>query len=159
MGASQTTGTYLMPRMIGLFRQKYPDVSVQLQVHSTRRTGWSVANGQIDLAIIGGGLCIDMELNSLEAIKNAVQAGLGAAFVPVVSIERELSAGTIHRPQVADLQVRRQLKLITHPARYCSRASVAFRNDVLPVFASADSPIRQAAKVVPEAIGEQLVQN
>ena len=86
-------------------------------------------------------LRIDMELNSLEAIKNAVQAGLGAAFVPVVSIERELSAGTIHRPQVADLQVRRQLKLITHPARYCSRASVAFRNDVLPVFASADSPI------------------
>ena len=53
VGASQTTGTYLMPRMIGLFRQKYPDVSVQLQVHSTRRTGWSVANGQIDLAIIG----------------------------------------------------------------------------------------------------------
>ena len=45
-----------MPRMIGLFRQKYPDVSVQLQVHSTRRTGWSVANGQIDLAIIGGEL-------------------------------------------------------------------------------------------------------
>ena len=77
----------------------------------------------------------------------------------MVSIERELSAGTIHRPQVADLQVRRQLKLITHPARYCSRASVAFRNDVLPVFASADSPIRQAAKVAPEAIGEQLVQN
>mgnify|MGYP006153762953 CR=1 FL=1 len=39
VGASQTTGTYLMPRMIGLFRQKYPDVAVQLQVHSTRRTG------------------------------------------------------------------------------------------------------------------------
>ena len=50
VGASQTTGTYLMPRMIGIFRQKYPDVSGQLQVHSTRRTGWSVANGQIDLA-------------------------------------------------------------------------------------------------------------
>ncbi len=56
VGASQTTGTYLMPRMIGAFRQKYPEVSVQLQVHSTRRTGWSVANGQIDLAIIGGEL-------------------------------------------------------------------------------------------------------
>jgi DNA-binding transcriptional LysR family regulator len=41
VGASQTTGTYLMPRMIGLFRQKYPDVAVQLQVHSTRRTGRS----------------------------------------------------------------------------------------------------------------------
>ena len=30
VGASQTTGTYLMPKMIGLFRQKYPEVSVQL---------------------------------------------------------------------------------------------------------------------------------
>lgn len=60
VGASQTTGTYLMPRMIGLFRQKYPDVAVQLQVHSTRRTGWSVANGQIDLAIIGGELPADL---------------------------------------------------------------------------------------------------
>jgi DNA-binding transcriptional LysR family regulator len=215
VGASQTTGTYLMPRMIGLFRQKYPDVAVQLQVHSTRRTGWSVANGQIDLAIIGGELpadlndllqvvpyandelalvlppkhplsrlpeltkddlyrlgfvCLDaqsttrkmvdqllsrsrldvqrlkieMELNSFEAIKNAVQAGLGAAFLPVVSIERELATGSLHRPVVADLMVRRQLKLITHPARYCSRASDAFRREVLPVFASPDSPLRQA---------------
>ena len=88
-----------------------------------------------------------------------MQAGLGAAFVPVVSIERELAAGTIHRPQVADLQVRRQLKLITHPARYCSRASVAFRNDILPVFASADSPVRQASPVVSEAIAETQLQN
>ncbi|MEB3183537.1 MAG: LysR family transcriptional regulator, partial [Cyanobacteriota bacterium] len=44
-----------------------------------------------------------------------------------------------------DLMVRRQLKLITHPARYCSRASEAFRREVLPVFASPDSPLRQNA--------------
>jgi DNA-binding transcriptional LysR family regulator len=88
-------------------------------------------------------LKIEMELNSFEAIKNAVQAGLGAAFLPVVSIERELAAGTLHRPPLADLLVRRQLKLITHPARYCSRAAEAFRREVLPVFASPDSPLRQ----------------
>ena len=46
---------------------------------------------------------------------------------------------------MVDLQVRRQLKLISHPARYCSRASDAFRRDVLPLFASADSPLRQRA--------------
>ena len=56
--------------LIGLFRQKYPDVSVQLQVHSTRRTGWSVANGQIDLAIIGGQLPGDLE-NLLQVIPYA----------------------------------------------------------------------------------------
>ena len=212
IGASQTTGTYLMPRMIGLFRQKYPEVSVQLQIHSTRRTGWSVANGQIDIAIIGGQLPlelnesleiipfatdelalvlptnhplakskeltkedlyslkfvtldnqsttrkvvdqllsssgldvqrlhIEMELNSLEAIKNAVQSDLGAAFLPVVSIERELSAGSIHRPIVADLEVKRELKLITNPSRYSSRASEAFTKDILPLFASSFSPL------------------
>jgi len=86
-----------------------------------------------------------MELNSFEAIKNAVQAGLGAAFLPVVSIERELAAGSLHRPALADLLVRRQLKLISHPARYCSRAADAFRREVLPVFASPDSPVRQQA--------------
>jgi DNA-binding transcriptional LysR family regulator len=88
-------------------------------------------------------LKIEMELNSFEAIKNAVQSGLGAAFLPVVSIERELSAGSVHRPQMADLLVRRQLKLITHPARYCSRAAEAFRREILPVFASPDSPLRR----------------
>jgi len=213
IGASQTTGTYLMPRMLGLFRQKYPDVAVQLQVHSTRRTGWSVANGQIDLAVIGGELPselnellevipyatdelalviqinhplsklpelkkndlyrlsfvsldsqsttrkvldqllansglevqrlrIEMELNSLEAIKNAVQSGLGAALLPVVSIEREIAAGTLHKPLVADLAVHRELKLIRHPARYCSRAAEAFLKDILPKFASKNSSIR-----------------
>ncbi|KGG16791.1 MULTISPECIES: LysR family transcriptional regulator [unclassified Prochlorococcus] len=214
IGASQTTGTYLMPRMIGLFRQKFPDVSVQLQVHSTRRTGWSVANGQIDLAIIGGQLPselneileivpyandelalilsqkhpfsrrkeltkedlyrlgfvtldsqsttrkvvdqllktsgldvqrlrIEMELNSLEAIKNAVQSGLGAAFLPVVSIERDLLAGTLHKPKVVDLEVKRELKLISNPMRYTSRAAKAFTNEVLPIFASENSPIKK----------------
>jgi hypothetical protein len=39
--------------------------------------------------------------------------------------------------------VRRQLKLITHPARYCSRAADAFRREILPVFASPDSPLRR----------------
>ena len=214
VGASQTTGTYLMPRMIGMFREKYPEVSVQLEIHSTRRTGWSVANGQIDLAIIGGELPtelnemleiipyatdelalvipinhhlakqkelnkedlyklgfigldsksttrkvvdkllvnsgldiqrlrIDMELNSLEAIKNAVQSGLGASFLPVVSIEKELEAGTVHKPIIGDLAVHRQLKLIRHPARYRSRASEAFRSKILPIFSSPDSPLRK----------------
>ena len=207
IGASQTTGTYLMPRMLGLFRQKYPEVKVELHVHSTRRTGWSVANGQIDLAVIGGELPtelnelldvipyatdelalvlppkhpfaklpelnkedlyrldfvsldsqsttrkvldqllasagldvqrlrIEMELNSLEAIKNAVQSGLGAALLPVVSIEREIAAKTLYKPLVLDLEVRRELKLIRHPARYRSRAAEAFSIDILPVFAS-----------------------
>ena len=62
-------------------------------------------------------LKIEMELNSLEAIKNAVHQ-TRASFLPVVSIERELAAGTIHKAFIADLEVTRELKLITNPSRY-----------------------------------------
>jgi DNA-binding transcriptional LysR family regulator len=205
IGASQTTGTYLMPRMIGLFRKKYPDVAVQLHVHSTRRTAWSVANGQIDLAIIGGEvptelkedleivpyaedelalvlpmlhplaqvgilqkeelyklkfitldsqstirkvidqvlsksgidprqLSIEMELNSIEAIKNAVQAGLGAAFLSVTAIEKELQMGVIHRVAIEGVEIKRTLSQIRNPNRYRSRATDAFCNEILPQF-------------------------
>jgi hypothetical protein len=77
---------------------------------------------------------IEMEMISLEVIKNAVLAGIVAFFVLVASIKRELKSGTIHLPQVDHLALLRLMKLITHPARYCSRASVGFRKGLLPVF-------------------------
>jgi len=67
VGASQTTGTYLLPRMLGMFRQQYPEVTVQLHAHSTRRIAWSLANGQVDLAIIGGEVPSELQ-ESLEII-------------------------------------------------------------------------------------------
>jgi DNA-binding transcriptional LysR family regulator len=207
VGASQTTGTYLLPRTIGLFREKYPDVSVELQVHSTRRTSWGVANGQVDLAIIGGEvpselqetlaiipyaddelalimpsshslakletiekedlyklkfitldsqstirkvidnvlsryeidtkrLKVEMELNSIEAIKNAVQSGLGAAFVSTTAIEKELQMGTIHRAKINNVEIRRTLAVIINPQRYRSKAAEAFTQEILPLFAT-----------------------
>ncbi|MEM8603029.1 MAG: LysR family transcriptional regulator [Cyanobacteria bacterium P01_H01_bin.121] len=207
IGASQTTGTYLLPRMIGTFRKRYPEVSVQLHVHSTRRTSWSVANGQVDLAIIGGEipvelqdalvslpyaedelalilpsfhplaqaetiqredlyklqfialdsqstirkvidqvltrcgietrrLKIEMELNSIEAIKNAVQSGLGAAFVSVSAIEKELEMQLLRRARIRDVVVKRTLSLIYNPSRYRSKAAGAFSREILPLFTS-----------------------
>lgn len=207
VGASQTTGTYLLPRMIGQFRSQYPEVSVQLQVHSTRRTCWGVANGQVDLAIVGGEvpaelqetlkvipyaedelalilpvshplakadtiqkedlyklkfisldsqstirkvidkvltrcdidtkrLKVEMELNSIEAIKNAVQAALGAAFVSVTAIEKELQMGVLQIAHIREVEVRRTLSVIINPNRYRSKATEAFIREILPEFSS-----------------------
>lgn len=212
VGASQTTGTYLLPRMLGLFRQKYPEVAVQLHVHSTRRTAWSVANGQIDLAIIGGEvpselqdsleivpyaedelalilpvfhaftrnaqierddlyklqfialdsqstirkvidqvltrcgietrrLKIEMELNTIEAIKNAVQAGLGAAFVSISAIEKELQMGVLYRAKIEGVVVNRTLSVIINPNRYRSKAADAFIQEILPQFSTYKPPL------------------
>lgn len=203
IGASQTTGTYLMPKLIGIFRQTYPDVALQLHVHSTRRTCWSVVNGQVDLAIIGGEipielqasleiepyaedelalvvpmfhplaqkdvvqredlyklgfialdaqsttrkgidqilvrgnidprlLKVEMELNSIEAIKNAVQSGLGAAFISISAIEKELKLGVLKRVSVENVVIKRTLSLILNPNRYRSKASEIFISEILP---------------------------
>ena len=219
VGASQTTGTYLLPRMIGLFRQKYPEVSVQLQVHSTRRTSWGVANGQVDLAIIGGEvpqelqevlrvipyaddelalilpifhplakvemiqkedlyrlkfitldsqstirkvidkvltrydidtkrLRVEMELNSIEAIKNAVQSGLGAAFVSVTAIEKELQMQVLHRARIKDVEIRRTLSVIMNPNRYRSKAAEAFTHEILPSFSTYPEDLAQAEEAL-----------
>ncbi|MEL6900868.1 MAG: LysR substrate-binding domain-containing protein, partial [Cyanobacteria bacterium J06606_4] len=216
IGASQTTGTYLLPRMIGQFRQRYPEVAVQLHVHSTRRTSWSVANGQIDLAIIGGEippelqeslevapyaedelalimpvfhplatsefiarsdlyklkfitldsqstirkvidqvltrggietrrLRVEMELNSIEAIKNAVQSGLGVAFASTSSIEKELQMGVIHRARIESVEVKRTLSVIFNPNRYRSKAAEAFTNEILPQFTNRELEFKRAS--------------
>ena len=223
IGASQTTGTYLMPRMIGLFRKKYPEVAVQLHVHSTRRTAWSVANGQIDLAIIGGEIPVElqesleittyaedelalvlptfrrlaqvgllpieelyklqfitldsqstirkvidqvllrsgvdprqlkteMELNSIEAIKNAVQAGLGAAFLSVTAIEKELQMDILQRVEIDGVVIRRTLSQIRNPNRYRSKATEAFCQEVLPLFRDKPKSISNDAPHTPTTV-------
>ena len=207
IGASQTTGTYLMPRLIGIFRHKYPKITVELQVHSTRRISWAVANGQIDLAIVGGEVPkelnnvlqvtsyaedelalilpishpfsslefirkedlyrlrfialdtqstirnviddtlkqngidsgyfkIEMELNSVEAIKNAVQSGLGAAFVSVSAISKELDLDMLHWAKIEGITIKRTLSIITNPKRYHSNVTKLFKEELLEIFLS-----------------------
>ncbi|GAB4211229.1 MAG: LysR family transcriptional regulator [Synechococcales cyanobacterium] len=210
LGASQTVGTYVMPRLIGQFRQLHPNVLVQLHVQSTRRITHRVASGDLDVAIVGGEIpyelrqslevvpfdedefvlvtaaveegrnatevwlmnqqClqkndlqnlpfimldsqsstrhtidlalgrygldpdafrVEMELSSLEAIKNAVRAGLGVAFLSRVTIEQELSDGHLRRLEVEGIEIKRTLWLVTNPARYQSQSAQVFRKQLL----------------------------
>jgi len=202
IGASQTTGTYLMPRLIGIFKNKYPQISIELQVHSTRKISWGVANGNIDLAVVGGEvpqelqkdlritsyaedelalilplshpfstlefiqkedlyrirfialntqstirnvidntliqhgidssyLKIEMELNSIEAIKNAVHSGLGTAFVSVSAITKELELGMLHWAKIEGLTMKRTLSILLNPKRYYSNATQIFKEEIL----------------------------
>ena len=202
IGASQTTGTYLMPKLIGIFRHKYPQIAVELQVHSTRRISWGIANGKIDLAIVGGEVPqelqntldvtsyaedelalilplshpfsslesiqkedlyrlrfialntqstirnviedtltqngidssyfkIEMELNSIEAIKNAVHSGLGAAFVSVSAISKELELNMLHWAKIEGITIKRTLSILVNPKSYHSKATTIFKEEIL----------------------------
>ena len=207
IGASQTTGTYLMPRLIGIFKHKYPQIGIELQVHSTRIISWGVANGTVDLAVVGGEipkelqtnlkitsyaedelalilplshpfsslefiqkedlyrirfialnpqstirnviettlaqhgidssyLKIEMELNSIEAIKNAVHSGLGAAFVSVSAITKELELDMLHWAKIEGITIKRTLSILLNPKRYYSNATQIFKEEILEMLVS-----------------------
>ena len=54
-----------------------------------------------------------MDLDSTEAIKSAVEAGLGVAFVSRWAISKELELGTLKLAKVAGLRIAREFTLIT----------------------------------------------
>ena len=61
IGASQTIGTYLMPRVLALFAQEYPYINVKVQVDSTRKIIKNIIDRHIDIAIVGGEIPIELK--------------------------------------------------------------------------------------------------
>jgi DNA-binding transcriptional LysR family regulator len=193
IGASQTIGIYLLPRVLSLAAKNYPQIHFKVQVNSTRIIAKNLINKEIDVAIVGGEIPNDfkknlkvetflndefrlivgksnpfktqqsitkpelydlnfisltanstirqfiesilsqndiepkkfkiiMELNSIEAIKTAVSLGLGAAFVSSSAIEKEIELKKIQIIKIENIQIARQIFLISHLETYKSKA-------------------------------------
>lgn len=75
-------------------------------------------------------LNMGVELPSLEAIKRFVAMGNGVAFVPGLTIEREIERGELIRIPVEGLRFERQLRLIQRRQAPPSHAASAFLNVV-----------------------------
>ena len=63
VGASQTIGTYLMPRILALFAQNYPQIDLKVQVNSTRVVAKKIINREVDIALVGGEISDDLKKN------------------------------------------------------------------------------------------------
>jgi DNA-binding transcriptional LysR family regulator len=63
VGASQTIGTYLMPRVLALFAQNYPQIDLKVQVNSTRIIAKNIMNREIDIAVVGGEIPEELKKN------------------------------------------------------------------------------------------------
>ena len=63
VGASQTIGTYLMPRVLALFAQNYPQITIKVQVDSTRIIAKNVVNREIEIAVVGGDVPEELKKN------------------------------------------------------------------------------------------------
>lgn len=71
VGASQTIGTYLMPRVLALFVQMYPQINLKVQVNSTRIIAKNIINREIDIAVVGGEIPDELKRNL--TIENLVE--------------------------------------------------------------------------------------
>jgi DNA-binding transcriptional LysR family regulator len=71
-------------------------------------------------------LHMDLELPTLQAIKQYVAAGNGVAFIPEISVESELTRGELVRIPVRELQIKRKLRLIYRKGANLSHAGRAF---------------------------------
>lgn len=71
-------------------------------------------------------LHMDLELPTLQAIKQFVAMGNGVAFVPEISVETELARGELVRIGVKELQLKRKLRLIYRRDANLSHAARAF---------------------------------
>lgn len=58
-----------------------------------------------------------MELDSMEATKHMVEAGLGVAILPVVSVERGVAAGQLTRVEIRDMEQPAQREVGVHVVR------------------------------------------
>lgn len=63
VGASQTIGIYLLPRVLALFAKNYPQIDLKVHVNSTRIIAKNVIHREIDLAIVGGEIPNDLKKN------------------------------------------------------------------------------------------------
>jgi len=61
IGASQTIGTYLMPQIVALFAQSHPQITLRVEVNSTRMIAQAIINRTIDIAVVGGEVPVELK--------------------------------------------------------------------------------------------------
>jgi DNA-binding transcriptional LysR family regulator len=71
-------------------------------------------------------LHMDLELPTLQAIKQFVAMGNGVALIPEISVEPEIARGELIRIPVRELQLKRKLRLIYRKHANLSHAARAF---------------------------------
>jgi DNA-binding transcriptional LysR family regulator len=192
LGASTTIAQYVLPRLIGAFRDEHPRVQLSLYSGNTEEVVGLLLNGKVSVGLIEGparargirsepfmrddlvlivpseseaghmsaqqllrssllmreqgsgsrrvvetalakaGIKLKafksvMNLDSTEAIKSAVEAGLGIGFVSRWAISKELELGTLKMTEVQGLTIERYFSLVSRTGPQLQGLSNAFR--------------------------------
>lgn len=77
-----------------------------------------VAERALDNAGILSLLPMTMQLGSTQAIKSAIQAGFGIAFLSRLTVEQEIKSGELVEVPIEDFSIRRTLQIVERVERY-----------------------------------------
>lgn len=95
------------------------------------------------LAALGVKMAIGLELGGTEAVKGAVAAGLGVAFVSACAVRQDLASGRLAAATVRGLDIRRQFQIAYRRGRRLTPAELAF----IPVLRSEHGKLSQTVVV------------
>jgi LysR family transcriptional regulator, low CO2-responsive transcriptional regulator len=90
-------------------------------------------------------LTIKVRLGSNEAVKQAVTAGVGVAFMSKLSVAREMERGELAAIKIKGLQVVRSFYLATRAGRDLSPAALAFAQVMKEIYTEVEDPDAQTA--------------
>ncbi|RLL44897.1 LysR family transcriptional regulator [Oceanobacillus piezotolerans] len=72
-----------------------------------------------------------MELGSTQAIKSAVEAGLGISILPRITVKKELEQGDLREVKVSNFQLNRDLWLVQKSERFNKKSTETFVKYIL----------------------------
>jgi len=87
LGATPTPGTYLLPALLGRFKEQYPNIEISLRVADTRRIQEMLLQRQLDLGVVGGRVSFpDLEASVLLNDELVLVVGASHPFATLSSV-------------------------------------------------------------------------
>ncbi len=82
VGGSNTPGTYILPQVIGHFKNSYPNVTINLHISTTDEIARRVENGYLDFAVNGGVMSYNNTIYTEKLIEDplVIAASLDCAY-------------------------------------------------------------------------------
>ncbi|MCH5138611.1 LysR family transcriptional regulator [Clostridiaceae bacterium UIB06] len=100
IGASNTPGAYILPHLIGSFKQDYPDINVHLHIGNTHEILNMIITNQVDFAIIGGDYNYKKTFKTKKLLDDSVIM-IGSPKNPLTQKEYVLPEDLINQPFIA----------------------------------------------------------
>ena len=91
VGASTTPGIYILPSILGIYKQQYPHVELDYQIAETKQIEQMVLLNQLDFGVVGGHL-VQQELQTQPYLTDELILVVGAGHPLATPAEVELEA-------------------------------------------------------------------